>query len=339
MEISSNLTISERCWQKANRDVLWGWKRDCGPEQRTILFGASIISDANGKLRLDDWFLFYRNRSWAEDIATVSKLLDGDHIKRQVGSVTNWICSRTGLSVVELAGGPGLARSKPLLRRLLNRRPRKEIPTGSFPTPTLSPLELSDCGPIAAYVGSGLSYEAGLPTLASVHETFGVDRLGDDNFIFGARDPIPEQLAESVHDTFSRFVHFHVLAATSRPSASHQRLASFYRKGAITKILTDNVDSLFAKVDVPFTRTRGIGIFNDRFETKFDRDERTLLVIGVAADRRDIIRQARTLGLRIVVVNPQAPVSPRSQSLSYFCQKDRWYRMSAEEFFARYVHE
>ena len=42
-----------------------------------------------------------------------------------------------------------------------------------------------------------------------------------------------------------------------------------------------------------------------------------LLVIGVAADRRRIIAQARSHGMRIVVVNSERVVSPFAQNRSY----------------------
>jgi len=170
-----------------------------------------------------------------------------------------------------------------------------------------------------------------------VHETFGVDRLGDSDFTFGEEDPIPRQLSESVEATFKGFIHFHRLAAAATPSSSHEYLASLFRGGLVRRILTDNVDNLFCKLGVPFTRTRGVGIFNDRFPVTFDQSEKTLLVIGVAADRRGIIHQARKQGLDIIVVNPHEPVSPRSQNLSYMRAADTWYRATARDFFERYV--
>ncbi|HEY0379775.1 MAG TPA: hypothetical protein VGC87_22850, partial [Pyrinomonadaceae bacterium] len=198
MDILISINIRDDRWLKANRNILWGWKRDSGPEQRIILFGAFISSNAIDSLRLEDWFLFYRNRSHAQDINEIRELLNNDSIKRLIGDAIFRQCPRTNLSIIELNGGPGLIKHKPLIKRLLNRRPRKHIPTGSFPPPTELPFNPADFRPIAAYVGSGLSYESGLPTLASVHETFGVDRLGDDKFTFGARDPIPRQLATNL---------------------------------------------------------------------------------------------------------------------------------------------
>jgi hypothetical protein len=339
MEIQVNTVIADDSWSQANRTALWGWKRDSGPLQRIILFGATIIAPASNTIRLDDWFIYYRTRGHAEDISEVWRFLSTENVAKQVGNPSMRVCPRTKLSVVELCGGSGLVKYKPLLQRLLNRRPRRRVPTGSFPTPTTSPLKISALGPVAAYVGSGLSYESGLPTLASVHETFGVDRLGDNEFTFGARDPFPRLLAESVGSTLALFTQFHLMAALAPPSTSHERLADLHRAGIITRILTDNVDNLFSKVDVPFTRTRGIGIFNDRFDIDFDQEERTLLVIGVAADRRSIISQARRQGLRIVVVNPQEPVSPKSQSLSYLRLRDSWYKMTAKDFFEHIVYD
>jgi hypothetical protein len=325
-------------WNEANRDVLWGWKRDSGSRQRIILFGTSLLTNESGPVELRDWFFFYRSRAEEQEISEIAKLFKSDPVESTIGCAAVRTCQRTGMKIIELSGGPGLARRQSLILRLLKRRPRKRIPIGIFPSPTIDSLDLSGLGRIVAYVGSGLSYESGIPTLASVHEMFGVDHLGDADFTFGSQDPLPRQLAENVSETFSRFIHFHLLAAIAAPSSSHRVLATLHRSGSVTRILTDNIDNLFSKLDVPFTRTRGIGIFNDRFPIQFKRNEKTLLVIGVAADRRLIIQQARKQGLRIVVVNPEEAVSPKSQNLSYLRPEDTWYRTTAHDFFARYTN-
>jgi hypothetical protein len=324
-------------WLKANSEVLWGWKRDSGCQQRIIMFGASLGADTSGAAHLNDWCFFYRTRSERREIEALYEILNTAVVTHNIGKASIRSCARTHLTILELGGGPGARARSPLIERLLRRRPRRRVPKGSFPVPLEGSIKFAHLGPSVAYVGSGLSYESGLPTLASVHELFGVDRLGDEEFVFGARDPIPGQLAESVGATFGRFAGFHLLAAGARPSGSHEELARLYRRGFITRILTDNVDNLFAKLEVPFTPTRGIGIFNDRFPITFTHEERTLVVVGVAADRRGVIEQARKQGLRIVVVNPHLPVSPKSQSLSYLRRRDAWYRTSAHDFFTRYV--
>ncbi len=318
-----------------NRQVLWGWKRDSGEFQRVILFHATLRPEQQGAVALDDWCFFYRHRASSRDVHSIHRRLSTPLVSNTIGTA-RLANGERGLATVTLAGGPGLPRLRPIVGRLMNRRPRRTLPEANCPTPTEDQIELKDLGRLVAYVGSGLSYESRLPTLASVHETFGVDTLGASDFLFGRKDPIPEQLEKSVSETFRRFVKLHIAAARVRPSASHQWLAELFRIGVVRKILTDNVDNLFASLSTPFTRTRGLGIFNDRFETSFKGVD-TLLVIGVAADRREIIRQARRSGVRIVVVNPQNDVSPRSQNLTYLRPGDTWYRMTAREFFESYA--
>lgn len=318
---------------RANRHVLWGWKRDSGARQRVIAFGASLGSINSGRIDLEDWFLSYRSRAAEHELLPSFESLCAPEVRREIGLPFMRRCPRTGLAILELSGGPGLSRNASLVERLRRRRPRLSIPRGTHPQPTRSRVRLDTLAPIAAYVGSGLSYESGLPTLASIHETFGVDHIGDLDFTFGADDAIPGRLATSVERTFVSFIRFHILAAQAVPSESHKAIATLFKNRLVTRILTDNVDNLFSKLDVPFTRTRGVGIFNDPCHVSFDRGEKTLLVIGVAADRRSIVRQARKQGLSVVVVNPEHRVSPKSQSLSYLRARDQWFRMPASTFF------
>ena len=109
------------------------------------------------------------------------------------------------------------------------------------------------------------------------------------------------------------------------------RIERLRKAGLIGRIFTDNVDNMLSKVDVQFERVRGSGVFNERYEAKFQNP--TLIVIGVAADRRQIIAQARKQGLRIVVVNPCYKVSPNVTHLDYLRREDTFYRTEAEKFF------
>ena len=170
-------------------------------------------------------------------------------------------------------------------------------------------------------------------TLAEVHERFGVDNISKKCFTFGLEDPIPRALNNSVKNTFAEFVSLHINAAEKEPSKSHKAIAKIIFGSVAVRLLTDNVDNLFNQLNLEFIRTRGIGVFNDPHKILFDRNEKTLLVGGVAADRRSIIKQARQQGLKIVVVNPHLPVSPNSQNLSYMKSTDIWYKMTMEDFF------
>jgi DNA-binding NarL/FixJ family response regulator len=88
---------------------------------------------------------------------------------------------------------------------------------------------------------------------------------------------------------------------------------------------------MLCKVDVPFTRTRGSGVFNEKFPVEFRTG--TLLVVGIAADRRQIIAQARQKRMNVIVVDPCMKVSHGVQHLNYLRATDRFYRCTADTFF------
>lgn len=321
----------------ANCEVMWGWKRDEEQRQRMIFFSGTLYVDPESRVVLRDWYFYYSHRAQLEALDVLERQLQVPAVTAAIGQVRRERTGIQGMDRLVLAGGPGVVRCQPLIERLLQRRPRKTIPHGRFPPHQTVPLNLRGQGDVVLYAGSGLSYECGLPTLAHIHHIFGVDDPDEGRLTFGLDDAIPAQLGSDYVELFSRFCDLHIQAFHVQPSTAHRRIQELHRDGIISRVLTDNVDNVFAKLGVPFVRTRGIGLFNDRHQVAFTESERTLLVIGVAADRRGIIAQARRHGMRVVVVNPHRPVSPRSQNLSYLRPRDRWFCMTADEFTSAYI--
>ena len=64
IHLQAGLDASQaRFWDRANRDVLWGWKRDVGRESRVVYFSARIESEPGGPgagICLGRYFLGYR---------------------------------------------------------------------------------------------------------------------------------------------------------------------------------------------------------------------------------------------------------------------------------------
>ena len=119
-------------------------------------------------------------------------------------------------------------------------------------------------------------------------------------------------------------------AIKAQPSDSHKIIAGLYQKGIVRQVFTDNMDDILEKVNVPYTRTRQ-GIFPYRYPVEFDSDARSLLVIGVAVDRRDVIKQARARGLKIIAINPVYGVAPHSRNMDYLSHGDIFFREKACE--------
>ena len=51
----------ERHWPAANKDVIWGWKRDVGIQSRSVYFSGSLARDA-GSVVLDRYFFHFRTK-------------------------------------------------------------------------------------------------------------------------------------------------------------------------------------------------------------------------------------------------------------------------------------
>ena len=177
---------------------------------------------------------------------------------------------------------------------------------------------------LVAYIGSGLSYEAGIPTLATMHKLFGVDKGPGTEFCLGRSDPLIDNLkAKSFPWLLSRVRMFHSACARARPSPSHEHLRRAYHRGRVSSILTDNVDQVFERrLAVPSINTRGDGLTSERYAALDDLTglvepyPHVLLVIGVSADRRGIVEALGRL-IPTVVINPGRPVSPHSKNLDY----------------------
>ncbi|KPJ70431.1 hypothetical protein AMJ51_01895, partial [Microgenomates bacterium DG_75] len=219
--------------------------------------------------------------------------------------------------------------------RRLRGQPRLSIEQPKL-IPVSSDYNISQYSPFATYCGSGLSAESGLPLLGKIHNLFEVDNSETGELVFGSQDGLPARLVADVETELRSLCQFTVDAVKAEPAESHRLLAELYRKGLLRQVLTDNMDDLFRKVDIPYTQTRQ-SIFPDRFPVEFDPEAESLLAIGVAVDRRRVIQQARRRGLKVVVVNPVYDVAPHSRNMDYLRPGDVFFRDEAREALPRII--
>ncbi len=226
-------------------------------------------------------------------------------------------------------------------RRLSKLAARQPDPTAPTPPPDVSQsnfdltaLGITGCDLLA---GSGLSYEAGLPMLKDVHDLFWVDD-GYEGFCLGGKDVMPGLLHKDMEGMFRSFTSWHIQAARTQPSDAHLHLCQLHRAGFLHNVYTDNIDKLFLLAGFDnCIQVRGSGVVNEFFPVTFHPDSNALMVVGVSADRRGIIEQARQRHLKVVVVNPYIPVSPGAKNLNYLRDDDIYYRLSAGEALTKIV--
>lgn len=318
-------------WPGCNKEVLWGWKRDRGALSRTVFLEARLALD-NGRLHGEEVFFYYRTRVAPSDSERIRRQLETAAGRlRSLGVGATVRCRRQrGMTVTELELGSRTPRSEELLTRLLRRRPRRAIREPVLPPPR-TVMDLGSLLPADLYVGSGVAYEAGLPTLCDMHERFGVDQENGLEFAFGPEDHLPRRLAADPAAVMTSFFDVHVGALSASPTPAMRTIAELASAGQFPAVYTDNVDNMLAKVGVEFARVRGSGVLNERYAV--EPRTRRLIVVGVAADRRQLVQQYRSAGAEIVVVNPVLRVSPKVRHLDYIRPGDPFFRTTAHDFF------
>ena len=324
--------LRQRFQEAGQPMVLWGWKRDrvTGgrryPESRTVYFSADL-KEVVGKIQIERAFFFLETRAREEDI---------NILRGQIGEsdvVTYPRLGYEGYARMRMALGEPTDYDWSSVRRRLKGKPRITIAA-----PRLLPLSLdydiSSFAPFAFCAGSGLSAESGLPLLGSIHSLFEVDNMETGELIFGANDTLPKRIISDPEGEFRKFCQFTIDAIKAIPSDSHRIIAKLYEQGVIRGVFTDNMDDILGKLNVPYTKTR-LSIFPDRFPVEFDPEVKSLLVVGVAVDRRDVIKQARKAGLKIIAINPVDEVAPHSRNMDYL--SDIFFRQTAAEALPRII--
>ena len=327
-------SCNQSFWPQANTDILWGWKRDNDLHSRIVYFSAKMIHTPKGIAAITPFF-FYKHRTTKTDAEYIFDQLQYScsQLSELIGDCQLSISPTQypDYSVIEFTVGTPANGDQDRVRRLQLRKPRKSLGNGQHPVPNAVPQDTISLLPFDLYLGSGVSYEAGLPTLCQVHDYFCLDDRKNSGFTFGRKDLLPLWLMERPGETFRNFCCLHVQSLMASPTPAQKIVKKLHQTGLVKTIFSDNVDNMLCKVDVPFIRTRGSGVFNERFPAKFTA--KTLVVVGVAADRRQIIQQARGKGMKVVIVNPCRAVSPHVQHLNYIKKRDLFLKLTAHEYF------
>ena len=316
--------------------VLWGWKRDSesGDKSRIVYLSAHLAYDGKALGCVDPYFYLY-SKADPDEIQEVYRHLDKvvEQVRRDRHRAT---ADRRSSREVQLTIGIPRYSDAELLGKL-SMRIRDDPPSTPFRPAPCDCNVLRDCTPFDLYAGSGLSYEAGVPRLPELHKAFGVDDPESGRFLFGREDTLPERLACDFDGTLKDLLDVDLKYINGEPSDCHRWLKALQRVGLLKRVFSDNIDDLLPLAEVEeVIQTRGCGVLNEEFNVLNGPEENRLSsvrtapylwVVGVSADRRRIIAQARKLvenGRKktIVVINPLERVSPRSKNVDYLQEGD-----------------
>lgn len=192
--------------------------------------------------------------------------------------------------------------------------------------------------PAQLELGCGPSIEAGIPHLSTLHRIYGVSHA-DYGFVFRAREDGLLSLFRDPVAKYREMTEIYRACLLSRSTPFYDRLEDLWNRGIfVGPIITNNFDCQCAALGLPEISLRRYdwGPYYPHIE--HDERARSLLVIGVHADRRLVQMRARRRGLRVLFIDPEAYVAPDGSAIPYPVEapqrEDLFVRKTAHEAFA-----
>ena len=221
-------------------------------------------------------------------------------------------------------------------------------PTLNAGTPReIAPEELAEFFPAQLELGCGPSTEAGIPHLSNLHRIYGVSR-GDFSFIFNPEDDRLLDVLDTPEEKFAQMTEIYRQCLVVEPTVFYHAIRDLFDRGMLVgPVITNNFDCLCAEMGLEETSLR-------RYDTEpyfqmmraspgksidFDPRAKSLLVVGVHADRRLAQMVARERGLTVLYVDPETYRDPAGRLMRYPVEApqsgDLIVRAPAGEAFAR----
>lgn len=193
---------------------------------------------------------------------------------------------------------------------------RKVLPRGS--ARIIEPEEIADHLPCQLELGCGPSIEAGIPHLSNLHRIYGVSR-GDYQFVYRAED---DGILGVLSDPESKYLEMTTMyraCMLARDTEFYRIIADLLRAGRalVGPVITNNFDCQCASLGLSEISLRRYD-WEPYYPTiDYDPRARSLLVVGVHADRRLVQMRARERGLQVIFIDPERYISPDGQVISY----------------------
>jgi len=176
---------------------------------------------------------------------------------------------------------------------------------------------LADHLPAQVELGCGPSIEAGIPHLSTLHRIYGVSRA-DYSFVFRAAEDGLLDLFRDPERKLREMTEIYRACLIAAPTPFYRRLLDLWQRGLLVgPIITNNFDCQCADLGLPEISLRRYDWGPYYPHIGHDPRARSLLVIGVHADRRLVQMRARERGLRVLFVDPEAYVGPDGKAIRY----------------------
>jgi hypothetical protein len=211
----------------------------------------------------------------------------------------------------------------------------------------IKPEQIAEFLPAQLELGCGPSTEAGVPHLSNLHRIYGVSR-GDFSFIFDAEDDGLLRVCAEPEAKYAEMTNIYRACMLAEPTPFYHGIRALAdRELIVGPVITNNFDCLCADIGLDELSLRRydtdqyypMGTLGMADAIDFDPRARSLIVVGVHADRRLAQARARAQGLTVVYVDPERYIDPQGRAISYPVESpqsgDLFVRLPAGEAFPR----
>ena len=181
----------------------------------------------------------------------------------------------------------------------------------------ISPEQIAEHLPAQLELGCGPSIAAGIPHLSSLHRIYGVS-LPDYGFIYKAEQDGLLSVLRSPEEKFAEMTDIYRACAVAEGTEFYEVISDLTERGLIVgPVITNNFDCLCSDRGLPEISLRNYdwGPYYPRID--YDPRAKSLLVVGVHADRRLVQMRAREKGLKVIFVDPERYVGPDGRIIDY----------------------
>lgn len=198
--------------------------------------------------------------------------------------------------------------------------------------------DLAEHLPAQVELGCGPSIEAGIPHLSTLHRIYGVSHP-DYGFVYRASDDGLLSLFRDPEAKYREMTDIYRACLQAPTTPFYQRLRALWQRGHLVgPVITNNFDCQVADLGLPEISLRRYDWGPYYPQIAHDPRARSLLVVGVHADRRLVQMRARERGLRVLYIDPESYVAPAGRPIAYPVEapqaEDLFVRQTAHDSFA-----
>ncbi|NCT55650.1 hypothetical protein GW755_02270 [bacterium] len=161
--------------------------------------------------------------------------------------------------------------------------------------------------PCQIELGCGAAFEAGVPPLHELHDTYFINEPFTKKFIITAeKDLLMKYYILNTEKEFKLSSRFYSKVLTAKLTPFYKILQKLYKKNYVVgPIITNNFDGVHLRMGIPELYIRTYTESEVMPNIDFHPEAKSLLVVGCHADRRNIEMKARDKGLKVIYIDPE----------------------------------